>query len=349
MKALVTGGGGFIGKALSTALRARGDDVNTLARGDYPELTALGCTVFRGDLGDAAAVLRAAQGCDVVFHVGAKAGVWGKRDDYERTNVLGTDHVIAACLDADVPKLVFTSSPSVAHAGGDLEGVDASLPYPPEGAYTADYPRTKAIAEKRVRAANGRALRTRGGQRLATVALRPHLVWGPGDPHLVPRIVARAKAGKLRIVGDGLAKVDSTYIDNAVDAHLAAAAALTVDGPLGGNAYFVSNGEPLPVGELINRIAVAGGAPPVTRHIPYRVAYAVGAIGEWVYRALARQDEPLLTRFVAEQLATAHWFDLTPCVRDFGWTPRVSIDDGMERLRQWLAEPQLASRAKRTA
>ena len=335
MKALVTGGGGFIGKAIATALRARGDEVNTLARGDYPELTRLGCTTFRGDLDDARAVLRAADGCDVVFHVAAKAGVWGAREAYERTNVLGTDHVIAACVGAGVPKLIFTSSPSVAHAGGDLEGVDASLPYPPEDAYAADYPRTKAIAEKRVRAANGRALGAAGG-RLATVSLRPHLVWGPGDNHLVPRIVARARAGKLRIVGDGRAKVDSTYIDNAVEAHLAAADALTVDGPLGGNAYFVSNGEPLPIGVLINRIVAAAGLPAVTRHIPFRLAYAVGAVSEYVYRTLERDDEPLMTRFVAEQLSTAHWFDISACALDFGWTPRVSIDEGMLRLAEWL-------------
>ncbi len=329
MKALVTGGGGFIGKAIVTALRARGDDVATLARGDYPDLAALGCVVHRGDLADARAVREAAAGCEVVFHVAAKVGVWGKREDYERTNVVGTEHVIAACRAAGVRKLVFTSSPSVAHAGEDLEGVNASHPYPAEDAYSADYPRTKAIAEKRVRAANGKEL--------ASVALRPHLVWGPGDNHLVPRIVSRAKAGKLRIIGDGRAKVDSTYIDNVAEAHLAAADALTPDGPLGGNAYFVSNGEPLPVSDLLNRIVAAAGAPPVTKHVPYRMAYVVGAVSELVYRALGREDEPLMTRFLAEQLATAHWFDITPCARDFDWTPRVSIDEGMTRLGAWLA------------
>ncbi len=337
MRALVTGGGGFIGQAIVAALRARGDEVRTLARGAYPALATLGCTVLRGDLADAGAVLRAAEGCDVVFHVAAKAGVWGRREEFERTNVQGTEHVITACVAANVPKLVFTSSPSVAHAGGDLEGVDASHPYPPEAAYAAEYPRTKAIAEKRVRTANGRAL-ARAGGRLATVSLRPHLVWGPGDNHLVPRIVARAQTGRLRIVGDGRALVDSTYIDNVVDAHLAAAGALTVQGPLGGNAYFVSNGEPLPIGALINRIVAAAGLPPVTRHVPFRVAYAAGAVSEFVYRVLRREGEPLMTRFVAEQLATAHWFDITPCARDFGWTPRVSIDEGMKHLAAWLRD-----------
>jgi nucleoside-diphosphate-sugar epimerase len=294
----------------------------------------------RGDLADPVAVRRAARGCDVVFHVAAKAGVWGPREEYERTNVEGTRHVVEACVAEGVPRLVYTSSPSVAHAGGDLEGVDASHPWPDERAYKADYPRTKARGEKLVRAANGRSLAaTTAAQpaaRLATVALRPHLVWGPGDNHLVPRLVARARAGRLRLVGDGRAKVDSTYIDNAVEAHLAAAAALTPDGPLGGNAYFVSNGEPLPVMELVNRILEAAGAPPVTRTVPFPLAYAVGAASEAIYRALGRAEEPLMTRFLAEQLATAHWFDLGPCARDFGWAPRVSIAEGLARLRAHL-------------
>ncbi len=325
MKALVTGGGGFIGGAILSLLRARGDAVTTLARGAYPDLEAKGCVLVRSDLSDAAAVRRAAEGCDVVFHVAAKAGIWGSPDAYERTNVQGTQNVIDACLAAGVPRLVFTSSPSVAYAGEDVEGADASLPYPPEDAYKADYPRTKARAEKRVRAANG--------PKLATVSLRPHLVWGVGDNHLLPRMVARARAGRLRIVGDGKARVDSTYVDNAADAHLAAADALTHDGPLGGNAYFVSNGEPLPVGELLNLLLAAAGAPPVTRHVPFKVAYAAGAASEAVYRALRRTDEPLMTRFLAEQLATSHWFDIEPCARDFGWRPRVSLAEGLERLR----------------
>jgi nucleoside-diphosphate-sugar epimerase len=165
------------------------------------------------------------------------------------------------------------------------------------------------------------------------VALRPHLVWGPGDNHLVPRLVARASAGTLRLVGNGQALVDSTYIDNAVDAHLAAADALTVDGPLGGNAYFVSNGEPLPMMQLVNRILDAAGAPPVTRTVPFPLAYAMGATSEVLYRWLGRTEEPPMTRFLAEQLATAHWFDLEPCARDFGWKPRVSIAEGLARLR----------------
>jgi nucleoside-diphosphate-sugar epimerase len=223
-----------------------------------------------------------------------------------------------------VEKFIFTSSPSVAHGGGSLEGVDASHPYPHESEYLADYPRTKAIAERAVRSANAKGF--------ATVALRPHLVWGQGDNHLLPRIVARAKAGRLRIVGDGRAKVDSTVIDNAAEAHLAAADALRWDSPLGGNAYFVSNGEPLPVGELLNRIIEAMGAPRASKHIPFGVAYAVGAVSEVVYRSLGLKGEPLMTRFVASQLATAHWFDISACQRDFGWTPRVSIAQGLEAL-----------------
>lgn len=336
MRVLVTGGGGFIGKAIASELRARGDEVHTLARGDYPDLVEFGCITYRGDVADADAVLEAARGCEVVFHVAAKAGVWGKRADYERTNIDGTHNVIDACVRNDVPKLVFTSSPSVAHVGGDLEGVDASHPLPEENAYSAEYPRTKALAEKAVRAANGLALVS--GGRLATVSLRPHLVWGPGDNHLVPRIVARAKAGRLFIVGDGRARVDSTYIANAAEAHIAAADALTVDGPLGGNAYFVSNGEPLAVEELINRIAMAAGAPPATRHVPFRIAHTLGALLEFAFRISGREGEPQMTRFVAEQLATSHWFDISPCARDFGWKPRVSIEEGLAELGAWYAE-----------
>lgn len=324
MKVLVTGGGGFIGTAMAKRLREEGHTVRTLARGDYPALTALGCEAVRADVADAAAVLRAADGVELVFHVAAKAGVWGPRDAYVQANVVGTQNVVDACLAAGVPKLVHTSSPSIAFAGKDLEGVDASMPLPPESAYVADYPRTKAVAERIVRAANSPAL--------ATVALRPHLVWGPGDNHLVPRIVARAKTGRLRIIGDGTAKIDATFIDNAAEAHLAAAKGLSHDGPVGGNAYFVSNGEPIAIGAMINRIVDAAGLPPVTGHIPFGVAHAVGAVSEFIYGALRIEREPFMTRFMAEQMATAHWFDISACARDFGWVPRVSMDEGMERL-----------------
>ncbi len=328
MKALVTGGGGFLGKAIVARLRARGDEVTSFARGAYPELTAMGVTVVRGDLADTEALRRAAAGCDVVFHVAAKPGVWGSFDEFHRANVEGTLHVIDACRAASVTRLVYTSTPSVVFGTVGHEGVDESVPYPRDDEFIADYPRTKAAAERAVLAANG--------PDLATVALRPHLIWGPGDNHLVPRIVARAKAGRLRKVGTGKYAVDSVYIDNAAEAHVLAADALSPGAPHAGKAYFISQGEPVAIGDLIDRIVEAAGLPKVTRSIPAGVAYAVGAISEVLYRAVGAKNEPLLTRFVAKQLSTPHWFDIGAAKRDFGYTPTISLDEGMKRLGVWL-------------
>lgn len=324
MTVLVTGGGGFLGGAIVRRLVADGVAVRSFSRGRYAELEALGVASFQGDLGDADAVMRAVDGCDAVFHVAAKAGVWGDARDYERINVTGTEHVLAACRRAGVPRLVHTSSPSVVFDGRDEEGADGSLPYPSR--FLCDYPRTKALAERAVLDANDATL--------STVALRPHLIWGPGDPHLVPRIIERARAGRLRLVGDGSNLVDSVYVDNAADAHLAALARLSPDAACAGRAYFITNAEPVPMAELINGILGAAGLPPVTKRISPRVAYGVGATLEAAYRLLGRRDEPLMTRFVARQLATAHWFDPEPARRDLGYEPRVSIAEGLERLAQ---------------
>jgi nucleoside-diphosphate-sugar epimerase len=219
---------------------------------------------------------------------------------------------------------VFTSSPSVVFDGRDMEGIDESAPYPKS--YLAPYPQSKAEAERLVLAANGAAL--------ATVALRPHLIWGPADPHILPRLVARAKAGRLRRIGRRRCLVDSTYVDNAADAHLAAASRLAPGRAPAGRAYFVSNGEPLPVWDLVNRLLEAAGAPPVTRSVPAKAAYAAGWLAESVYRVLGIRSEPPMTRFVAKELSTAHWFDLTATTRDLGWTPIVSVSEGLSRLRR---------------
>ncbi|MBW2996758.1 NAD-dependent epimerase/dehydratase family protein, partial [Candidatus Woesearchaeota archaeon] len=212
MKILVTGGGGFLGKAIAKALVKRGHEVRSFSRGSYPELEALGIKAHRGDITDKSALLDASEGCDAVFHVAAKAGVWGSYKEYYRPNVIGTKNVINACIQNKVKRLIFTSSPSVVFNNADQDGVDESEPYPKK--FISHYPKTKAIAENIVLKANS--------QELATVSLRPHLIWGPGDNHLIPRIISRAKAGKLRIVGDGKNLVDTVYIDNAVDAHLLA-------------------------------------------------------------------------------------------------------------------------------
>lgn len=324
----MTGGGGFLGGAVVRALLARGDEVRSLARGAYPALDAAGVRTFRGDVADLDAVRRAAAGCDVVFHVAARAGIGGPAAAYRRANVDGTRTVVVACRAERVGRLVHTSTPSVVHAGRDISGGTEDLPYPAR--HGAAYPATKAAAERTVLAANG--------PDLATVALRPHLVWGPGDRHLVPGLVERARAGRLRLVGDGRALVDSTVVDNAADAHLLAADALTAArSPAAGRAYFVSNGEPRPVGDLVNGILAAAGLPPVRATVPLPVAVAAGAVAEMAWRLLRRDGDPPLTRFLARQLATAHWFDLTAVRRDLGYAPRVSLDEGLRRLAAALA------------
>ena len=331
MEALVTGGGGFLGLTIARKLVGRGDHVRSFARGDYPALRDEGITTIRGDITDEPSVLAAARGCDVVFHVAAKAGVWGPHADYHHANVEGTRAVLAACRRAGVGRLVHTSSPSVvAPPSGNLEGADESLPYPAR--YATSYPRTKAEAERLVLGANGPDLRT--------VSLRPHLIWGPGDNHLIPRIIARARAGKLRRVGDGTNRVDSIYVDNAADAHLLAADRLATAGAgsaPAGRAYFISQNDPRPLWELVNAILRAAHLPPVTRSISPGLAYLAGLTLELTYRACRLSGEPIMTRFVAHQLAAAHWFDTTAAARDLGYQPAISIDEGMNRLERWFA------------
>jgi nucleoside-diphosphate-sugar epimerase len=324
MKLLVTGGGGFLGQALCRGLVERGHEVVSFNRGHYPQLYAFGVRQLRGDLADRDAVVAAAQGCDAIFHNAAKAGAWGSRDSYHRANVVGTDNVLAACRAHGIGRLVYTSTPSVTHratrpvAGGSADDV----PYGEH--FKAPYASTKAIAEKAVLAANG--------PELATVALRPRLIWGPGDAQLLPRLAQRARAGRLRLVGDGSNLIDTTYIDNAAQAHFDAFDHLTPGASCAGRAYFISNGEPKPVREIVNALLAAVGAPPVTKTLPFPLAYAIGAACEAAWTLLPLRGEPPLTRFLAEQLATTHWYDMGPARRDFGYVPRVSIAEGLERL-----------------
>ena len=279
MKALVTGGGGFLGKAIVKLLLARGDEVRSFSRNAYPALAELGVEQHSGEIGDAAAVLRAVEGCDIVFHVAAKAGVWGPYEEFYRANVLGTRNVIDACRQHGIRRLVYTSSPSVVFDGTDMEGVDESVPYPEH--FEAFYPQTKAAAEQLVLQAND--------DTLATVALRPHLIWGPEDNHLVPRILERGARGALRRIGTRECLVDTIYIDNAATAHLQAADRLEIGSVVAGKVYFLSQGEPLPVWEVVNRILEAGGLPPVSRTISPGLAYAAGAVLEKIYTPVAPQ------------------------------------------------------------
>ena len=331
--ALVTGGTGFLGRRLVARLLGAGRRVRVLARRPAADLVALGVDFVTADLEDDAAVRRACAGADTVFHVAAKVGVWGRYEEFFRANVLGTRAVLAGCREHRVRRLVYTSTPSVVYNGRDLAGADESLPL--TRACPSPYPLTKAIAEAEVRAAHG--------AELGTVALRPHLIWGPGDPHLVPRVLARARAGRLRIVGGGRNRVDMVQVENAVDAQLLAERALAErPAAVGGRAYFITNAEPVVLWDWINALLAALGEPPVTRRVPLGVAQALGAGCELLWRGLALAGEPPLTRFVAAELAKEHWFDPTAAQRDLGYVPRISMAQGTQELVAALRGAPLA-------
>jgi nucleoside-diphosphate-sugar epimerase len=328
MKALVTGGGGFLGKAIVTRLLNRGDDVVSLARGEYPQLEAMGVRTVRGCLTDRNAVREAARDCDVVFHVAAKASVDSLYEEFRATNVNGTRHVIQACRELGIKRLVYTSTPSVIHGGGDIRGADESIPYPAE--YVAYYPMTKAEAERMVLAANDKDL--------ATVALRPHVIWGPGDNNLVPRLIQRAKAGRAVKVKGGPHLVDTVYVDNAAHAHILAADRLAPGSQIAGKVYFISNGEPIDMADLMDRILALAGLPPVKRQVSAKTLHLIGRVLELLYRTFAPHLEPPVNRFVAHQLSTSHWFDISAARRDLGYEPEISIEEGLRLLAKHLSQ-----------
>ncbi len=328
MKVLVTGGGGFLGGAIIDCALARGWEVRSFARGDYPHLVGKGVEVIRGDLADEGAVADAIAGCDGVFHVAALAGMWGHYSRYLRANVLGTRHVIAGCRRHGVRHLVYTSTPSVVQRATDIEGADETLAYPDR--YMTHYQSTKAMAEQAVIAAND--------AELATVSLRPRMIWGPGDTQIAPRVIARRRAGRLRLVGDGSRLVDSIHIDNAANGHMLAMDALVSAKDCRGKVYFLTNGEPWPLKRLMNAILQAAGEPPVTAQVQPKLAWVVGAICELSWSVLRLSTEPPMTRFLSRQLSTANWFDISAARRDLGYEPLVSMQQGIESLKHWYAE-----------
>jgi len=333
MNALVTGGGGFLGRYVVEALLARGHAVTVFSRGSYPELEPLGARLVRGDLGelqDGGALRRAAEGCDTLFHVAAKTGVWGPYGDYERANVAGTRNVLAVCRELGIPRLVHTSSPSVVFDGRDQVRAQNDLPYPSR--HLCAYAATKAQAEREVLAANGPSL--------STCALRPHLVFGPRDPHLVPRLLERARSGRLAIVGSGRNEVSLCYAENAADAHLLAAESLRPDAPHAGRAYFIAQDEPVGLWPWIGELLGRSGLPPVKRRVPLALAFAAGTLCEIAWRARRRLDEPPMTRFVALALARSHSYDMEPARRDFGYRPRVGMDEALVRTLRFLGASQ---------
>lgn len=267
-------------------------------------------------------LVRAADGCEAVFHVAAKAGVWGDWETYYRPNVLGTRNVLEACRQTGVPYLVHTSTPSVVFTGEAFEGANESLPYGRN--WLCPYPETKAMAEREVLGANSPG-------KMATCALRPHLIWGPGDPHIVPRILQRAKAGRLRIVGDGTNRVDITHVRNAAHAHLLALDALKA-GRAGGKAYFISQGEPVVLWDWINTLLRGVGIPEITRKISLERAYWLGGVLEKTWSWLRLPGEPPMTRFVAVELAKSHWYDISAAKCDLGYAPLVGTEEGLEEI-----------------
>ncbi|MBI3863730.1 MAG: NAD-dependent epimerase/dehydratase family protein [Planctomycetia bacterium] len=327
MQALVTGGGGFLGLYIVEQLVARSDKVRVLCRGDYPRLGELGVECVAGDVRDAQAVARACAGVDTVFHVAAVSGIWGPWSHYYTINTQGTENVIAGCRQHGVRRLVYTSSPSVIYDGRDQRGSNESLPYPQK--YLCHYPHSKALAERAVLAANGQ-------EGLATTALRPHLIWGPRDNHLIPRLVARARSGRLRRVGRGDNRVSMSYVENAAHAHLLAADRLAPGSPPAGQAYFINEPEPVNLWRWIDELLTLSGLPPVRKVISSRAAYAAGAVLEAVYTAARLPGEPPMTRFLAQQLGGTHFYDTSKAIRDFGYAPLVSVAEGMHRL-----EPEL--------
>lgn len=330
MTALVTGAGGFLGQYIVQELvAARGQAVRALVRQKTPALEALDVECMHGDVRELADMKRACRGCEVVYHVAAVAGIWEPWKQFYETNVLGTKNVISGCVHAGVPRLVFTSSPSVTFGGRDQCGVDESAPYPRK--WLAHYPHTKALAEQLVLEANGQ-------HHLLTCALRPHLIWGPRDQHLIPRLLDRARRGQLRQVGDGKNLIDAVYVENAAAAHLLAADALQPGSAVCGKAYFITNGEPVNCWQWINEILQLAGLEPVLQRVPLWGAYGAGAALECLWTLLGRRDEPRMTRFLAAQLGTSHYFDITAARRDLGYEPRVSMAEGMKKLAAWLRE-----------
>ncbi len=329
MKVLVTGGGGFLGRHLALRLHQSGCQVSILGRRKYTGFPE-GIEGYQADLRDREAVAQACMEKEAVFHTAALTGIWGKKKDFYEINVEGTRNVIEGCQQHGVKKLIYTSSPSVIHDQTDKINIDETAPYPTH--YLSEYPRTKAMAEKMVLAANGR-------HGLLTVSLRPHLIWGPGDPHLVPRIVERARRGQLVQVGDGKNRVDIIYIDNAVAAHWLACQALCEGSPVAGRCYFLSDGEPVLLWQWIQELLVALNLPPLKKKISYRTGKWIGLLLETVHSLLRLPGEPRMTRFLAAQLATSHYFNIARARQDFNYKPVVPPDEGMRRLLKSLEVP----------
>jgi 2-alkyl-3-oxoalkanoate reductase len=320
---LVTGHGGFLGAAICRQLLAAGYEVRGLSRGDYPELMGLGVESLRGSVTDASDVERALRGVDGVIHTAAIAGVWGSRRVYESVNVGATETLLQGAKRNGVSAFVYTSSPSVTFDGRPQSGISEEVAMPKR--WLCDYPRTKAIAERMV-------LESSDGSQFFACALRPHLIWGVGDPHLIPRVIEKCKGGRLRRVGSGENLIDTVHVENAAYAHvLALQRMLGRDTQASGRAYFITDGEPVGCWEWISTLLRSAGLEEPKGSISLNVAYCLGGILEGVYRVFRIRAEPPMTRFVALQLGVDHYFDITAARRFLGYTPR---EDRAQRLEE---------------
>ncbi len=323
-RVLITGGGGFVGSHIVKQLREKDITCVVFGRNSYPQVEAMGAECVQGDIADAPSLVRAMENVDTVFHVAALAGIWGKWDDYYRINVTGTRNVLTACKEHGVRNCVYTSTPSVVFNGDDIINGDETLPYGEK--VLCHYAKSKIMAEKLVLESNSHELRT--------CAIRPHLVWGPGDPHLIPRLLDRGRKKELKKVGNCENLVDISYVENVATAHLLAAENLEKSGTAAGQAYFISQGEPVNLWDWVDELFVTFNVPAIEKRVPFPVAYIAGAMLEGVHTLFASGKEPKMTRFLAEQLAKSHCFSMEKARNDLGYIPQISTEEGMKRMQE---------------
>lgn len=332
MKVLVTGATGFLGGAVIRKLKEAGHFVIAAARSNpSEELKRTADSILRGDLSDISYTDECVEGADAVIHTAAKPGVFGDYEEYYESNVVATENLLDSCREKGVRCFVYTGTPSSVFDMRNQSGIDETAPYPEN--FFSPYPKTKAIAERKV-------LEASDGDNLRTVSLRPHLIWGPGDRHLFPRLVNRVKKGTMVFVNGGKNMIDATYVDNAADAHVLAAEKLFSDDweRISGKAYFITNGEPKSLKEILDSMTDAAGLPRIKRNIPGFIAYAAGIVMEFLHKAVGSSNEPLLTRFVVKEFMMDHWFDMSAAQRDLGYKPAVSFEEGIKRLGKWASE-----------
>lgn len=331
-KCLVIGGGGFLGGWIVRQLRAREVPVRVLGRNRYPELEPLAVDCQVGDITKPADVQEACRGMDTVFHTASLSYMWGKRELIYQVNVEGSANVIKACRDHGVARLVYTSSPSVVIGEKNIVNGDESLPYPER--YNADYPRSKGMAEQLVLKANTQsaASEKNGNERLLSCAIRPHLLWGPGDPHIMPRIRAAASSGRLRQVGDGNNQITITQVENAAWAHLLAALELAGQARCAGKAYFVGDEEPILLWPWLNQVMEIWSLPQIKKRVPWGLTRFLALLSEGLHYFFPGLGEPFMTTFIVDQLVRSHSFSYQAAKRDFGYQPIVSPQDGLQKI-----------------